>query len=129
MQPPKVHFFCIDITGAYPQYLSMGKEEMQTFVNNHDWVFAKTYAAICPHEYIVKSKLDPSCQATFEEVVSFIREAGFEARYKGHPGIYYILDGHYYWIMDAPIKQTTILNRAKLIDYTLFDNSWVWKGK
>ena len=101
---------------------------MRAFVNNLDWAFAKTYASICPHEYIVKNKLDQGCQETFEEIVNFIREAGFEACYKGHPGKYYILDGHYYWTMGEPIGQTTIINRAKLIDYSLVENNWVWKG-
>jgi len=99
------------------------------FVNSLEWTFAKTYAEICPHEYIVKNNLDPGCQARFEKVVGFIREAGFEACYNGHPGKYYILDGHYYWTMGTPIGQTTIINRAKLIDYSLVENSWVWKGK
>jgi len=102
---------------------------LQEFVNNLAWTFAKTYADICPHEYIVKDKLDPVCQALFEEVVGFIREAGFEAQYKGRPGKYYILDGHYYWTMGEPIGQTTIINRAKLADYNLVENNWVWKGK
>ena len=107
----------------------MIKDELRIFIDSLDWKFAITYADICPHEYIVKSKLDPGCQVIFEEVVNFIREAGFEAHYKGHSGIYYILDGHYYWTMGEPIGQTTIINRAKLIDYTLVENSWVWKGK
>ena len=107
----------------------MNKEEMRTFVNNLDWIFAKTYADVCPHEYIVKNKLNPGYQARFEEVVNFIREAGFEASYEGHPGKYYILDEHYYWTMGELIGQTTIINRAKLSDYSLVENSWIWKGK
>jgi hypothetical protein len=106
----------------------MNKEEMRAFVNNLDWTYAKTYAGICPHEYIVKNKLDQGGQAKFEEIVSFIREAGFEACYKSHTNKYYILDGHYYWTMGEPIGQTTIINRAKSVDYCLVKNNWVWKG-
>ena len=102
---------------------------MRVFVNNLDWTFAKTYADVCPHEYIAKNKLDPVSQVRFTEVVSFIKEAGFEVSYEGHPGKYYIFDKNYYWTMGEPFELTTILNRAKLIDYTLVDKNWIWKGK
>jgi hypothetical protein len=101
----------------------MNKDELRIFVDSLDWKFAKAYADISPHDYIVKSKLDPGCQVILEEVVNFIREAGFEARYKGHPGKYYILNGHYYGTMGEPIGQTTIINRAKLIDYSLVESN------
>jgi len=72
---------------------------------------------------------DPELQISYEKVVCFIRTAGFEAYYKDHPGKYYILDENYYWTMGEPIRQTTIINRAKLADYNLVENNWDWKGK
>ncbi len=55
----------------------------------------------------------------FEQIVAFIRENGFVAFYgrKG-PNRYYTVDDYYYWTMGAPIEETTILNRAKLSDYS-----------
>jgi hypothetical protein len=31
--------------------------------------------------------------------------------------------------MGAPADETTVLNRAKLSDYQLIDNAWVWNGE
>jgi hypothetical protein len=126
---PEIPSISIDNQENYHQNANVNKEQMQMFVNDLDWMFAITYANICPHEYIDKNKLDSCLQVTFEEIVNFIREVGFEVCYDSHLGKYYILDGHYYWTMGAPIRQTTIINRAKLCDYNLVENSWVWKGK
>ncbi len=90
----------------------------QQFIARNTWTFAKTYAAFCPHEYIVKDRLSKEEKAVFEEIVSFIRENGFEAVYGNlGPNQYYTVDDYYYWTMGAPIEQTTILNRAKHSDY------------
>lgn len=93
--------------------------DFQQFIAWHKWTFAKTYAAFCPHEYVVKDRLTEEEKRIFEQIVVFIRENGFTAVYgrKG-PNHYYTVDEHYYWTMGAPIEETTILNRAKLSDYT-----------
>ena len=107
----------------------MDDEQMKRFVSQFDWIFAKTYAEICPHEYIVKTKIDNSYWKDFEAVVEYIRHAGFEASYNQRIGKYYVLDVNYYWIMGDPISDTIILNRAKLSDYHLEGNHWIWKPK
>jgi hypothetical protein len=76
----------------------------------------------------VKDKIEQDQRSNFALVVSFIREKGFSAKYKGRSGEYYILDDHYYWTMGAPVEETAVLNRAKLSDYSLIDNAWVWNG-
>ena len=108
---------------------SINDEQMRTFINQFEWIFAKTFARICPHEYIVKTKMDRTFWDTFENVVEHIRTAGFEAKYDARTGMYYILDDYYYWTMGEPISETTILNRAKISDYDLIENTWVWKNK
>ena len=97
----------------------MTRLEFQKFVARNRWISAKTYAAFCPHEYVVKDHLPDDEQRTFEQIVSFIRGKGFIAIYgrKG-PNRYYAVDDYYYWTMGAPIEETTILNRAKLSDYS-----------
>jgi len=30
---------------------------------------------------------------------------------------------------DEPLKDTIIINRSKLSDYSLIDNTWVWNGE
>jgi len=102
---------------------------MRDFINKFKWTYAKTYAQICPHEYIVKDKIEQEYWDSFAKVVSYIREEGFTANYKNRSGKYYILDEHYYWTMGEPVEETTIINRAKLTDYQLIDNAWVWNGE
>ena len=88
------------------------------FIMRNKWIFAKTYAAFCPHEYIVKERLPAEEQALFEQIVTFIREQGFVAIYgRLGPNRYYAVDDYYYWTMGEPVKETNILNRAKLSDY------------
>jgi hypothetical protein len=36
----------------------MNDGTIKNFINKHSWTFARTYADICPHENIVKGKLD-----------------------------------------------------------------------
>ncbi len=102
---------------------------IRDFINQFKWTYAKTYAKICPHEYIVKDRIDQDQRSNFALVVSYIREKGFTANYKSRSGEYYILDDHYYWTMGAPVEETTVLNRAKLSDYSLINNAWVWNGE
>ena len=33
-------------------------EKLKTFIANQDWIFAKTYTATGPHEYIVQERVD-----------------------------------------------------------------------
>lgn len=107
----------------------MNNVEMRLFINCSRWIFAKTYADVCPHEYVVKANLDGFSRIAFEAVVQFIRDEGFEALYEARMGKYYILDDYYYWSMGAPIEKTTVLNRARLSDYVLVNEEWVFKGK
>ncbi len=88
------------------------------FIARNTWIFAKTYAAFCPHEYIVKDHLPEEEKVAFEQIVSFIREKGFDAVFGNlGPNQYYTVDDYYYWTMGAPVEQTIILNRAKHSDY------------
>ena len=107
----------------------MDDVQMEEFVNSFDWIFAKTYAKKAPHEYIVKTNIsDSDLLRKFDEVVTYIREVGFDAYYFKRRGKYYILGDYYYWTMGAPVNETTILNRAKLSDYKLINGQWWWKG-
>lgn len=97
----------------------MTHEEFQNFINRNKWTFAKTYAAFCPHEYVVKDRLTEEEKLIFEQIVVFIREQGFIASYgRKDPNRYYTVGEYYYWTMGAPIVETIILNRAKLEDYS-----------
>ena len=118
-----------EITGNVSKGVIMNEILMRNFINQFNWTYTKTYAEICPHEYIVKDKIGDEFWESFTEVVRYIRGKGFIAKYKDRSGEYYILDDHYYWTMGEPIEETTVLNRANLSDYKLIDNSWVWNGE
>lgn len=80
-------------------------------INGASFQPAKSMPGI-PHEYSVrKNWKDPKL---FEEVVTFIRENGYEERFYSRVYIYYNYQGHKYWTMGSPLAQTIILNRAKL---------------
>ncbi len=96
----------------------MTHSAFKQFILRNTWIFAKTYAAFCPHEYVVKERLPVEEHAVFEQIVTFIREQGFIASYgRLGPNRYYTVDDYYYWTMGEPVKDTNILNRAKLVDY------------
>lgn len=105
----------------------MEQMEMKQFVERYPWTFAKTYADRAPHEYYVKSELDPKGQEDFERFVIFIRENGFKAGFWGKIHIYYKLDGRYYWTMGDPIEETYILNRCDATEYIVENGEMRWK--
>ena len=100
----------------------MTHTEFQQFIDRNTWTFAKTYAAFCPHEYVVKGRLAESDRAVFEQIVAFIRENGFTAVYgRLGPNRYYTVGEHYYWTMGDPVEKTIILNRARHADYKFIE--------
>ncbi len=88
----------------------MTEEEFAAFVQGAPWRFAATMPHI-PHEYTLRRQHDP---ARFEAAVRFIREHGYQARWRRTTHTYYELDGWKYWTMGAPVEQTVVLNRAAL---------------
>ena len=96
----------------------MTHDEFRSFILQHHWIFAKTYAAFCPHEYLVKERLPKTEHEVFTEVARLILQDGFTASYgRLGPNQYYIVDDWYYWIMDKSAADATLINRARLCDY------------
>ena len=96
----------------------MNHDIFRDFIKRHQWTFAKTYAAFCPHEYIAMKKLPGEEWHLFPEIAHFIRGKGFVAEY-GRLGSnwYYIVDDYYYWTLDKNVEDTDLINRAKLTDF------------
>lgn len=104
----------------------MNDIEFRDFINRHEWTFAKTYAAFCPHEYIVMRKLPGAEWHLFPEIACFIRKKGFIAEYgRLGPNWYYIVDDYYYWTMDKNIEDTDLINRAKLSDFEFVETDGI----
>ncbi len=99
-------------------FIIMDQNDFRDFINRHEWTFAKTYAAFCPHEYIVMKKQPAEEWPLFPEIAQFIRDEGFMAEYgRLGPNWYYIVDEYYYWTMDKNVEETDLINRAKLSDF------------
>jgi len=105
------------------------ENDFKNFVSKFQWIFAKTYADKAPHEYIVLDKVGQQYQDEFIKIAQFISDKGFKAMYYTREGYYYQINENYYWTMDDNVNDTNLINRAKLSDYELIDNSWYWKGR
>ena len=96
----------------------MDHNEFREFINRHEWTFAKTYAAFCPHEYVVMNRLPREERPLFPQIAQLIRDEGFVAEYgRLGPNWYDIVDEYYYWTMDSKVEDTDLINRAKLTDF------------
>ena len=85
-------------------------DTLRSFINELNWVFAKTYAHTWPHEYVIRGKVDEN------KFVEFVRHI----RANGYLGKFYTIDITYlddsnmvYWTMGEPINKTTIINRCR----------------
>ena len=84
--------------------------ELEAFVNQQEWTFAKTYAATWPHEYIVRDRVDDNL---FIRLVQHIRTFGREESFYSKHFTYYHEAGSVYWTMGEPVAETTLVNRCK----------------
>ena len=92
---------------------------IREFIAKQRWIFAKTYAAFAPHEYIIKGK----CNATDDEFEAFARAIvnhGIRMFYYKNERKYLLIDGYFYWIMtDEVDEKTNIINRCMPEDYDI----------
>jgi integrase len=91
----------------------MAPEEITSFIDGHDWRFAKTMPHI-PHWHVVKERCrDPQ---EFERFVMHIRRHGYRAKFGSRYYTYldWPVDGvvHQFWTMGEPLDRTIIINRA-----------------
>lgn len=84
--------------------------DVRGLIDSTPWVFAKTYAATWPHEYIVRNRVD---EDLFVRLVTHIRTHGYEGRFYRKKIIYFDEGDKVYWTMGAPLADTTIVNRCR----------------
>lgn len=83
------------------------------------WRFAATMPQ-WPHEYTVRD-WRPDLVDLFEDFAALIRRAGVVKPWPANAvtpryhHTYLAVDGWEYWTMGAPIPQTTVINRARLV--------------
>ena len=71
----------------------------------------------------VKLYLDEQGKKDFVWFVEYIRDNGFDCKFADKMHTYYEFENHYYWTMGEPIEDTIILNRCRVEDYTIKDES------
>ena len=82
---------------------------LKSFIDDQDWIFAKTYAKTWPHEYIVRDQVD---ETLFVALVEHIRANGYVGKFYKMDITYFDEDGIVYWTMGDPIETETIINRC-----------------
>ncbi len=77
-------------------------KELQLFIINSKWIFAKTYAETWPHEYIVQEQVD---KVLFDKLSDYIDSNGSPDYFYQKQMIYLEYDGHVYWHMENIINR------------------------
>ncbi len=101
-------------------------EAIRKVIIDHRWIFAKTYAAFCPHEYTLRKEWE--YDADYRMLVRFIWMYGLEAFYgrKTKPNKYWFdhENGWYYFVFPEDTdndgnatEEACLINRAKITDF------------
>ena len=101
-------------------------EAVRRAVAGHKWIFAKTYAAFCPHEYTLRKDWENDDEYRF--LVNFIWRYGLEAYYgkKTVPNRYWFdhENGYYYFVFpdDTDEKgnatdKMILINRGRICEF------------
>ena len=85
-------------------------DKLRKFIDESTWIFAKIYAAIWPHEYIVREKVD---ETLFVELSKHIRSHGYAGKFYKMDLIYFDHANKVYWTMGDMVSETTIINRCE----------------
>ena len=97
-------------------------DHARTYIARVRWQFAKTMP-LWPHEYTVR-EWRPELEADFLAFAALIRADGVvkpwppEAVVPRYRHTYLEIGGWDYWTMGAPIPETTVINRARLLQPT-----------
>ena len=76
--------------------------KLKTFIEEQDWIFAKTYAKTWPHEYIVQERVDSEI---FLELANHIDQFGYEDYFYKIKQTYFDYNGYTYWHMENIINR------------------------
>ena len=86
-------------------------DEVHDILEENKWVFAKTMPET-PHFYTLRRTW--SDEKKFESIVEYIREHGVKEKFEGKEYTYLHLGDFKYWTMGEAVKDTILINRAKI---------------
>lgn len=78
------------------------KKDLEIFINNSNWIFAKTYAQTWPHEYIVQENVD---MKMFLELANYIDSNGYKNFFYTKEMIFFDFNKYTYWHMENIINR------------------------
>jgi hypothetical protein len=90
----------------------MTDEEIQDFIHNSSWKFAKTMAKT-PHWYTLRKYARD--EAMFERFVLHIRGHGYKQKFGKTWYTYFNVGNWQYWTLGCPLEQTILINRAQIV--------------
>jgi hypothetical protein len=77
-------------------------DNLKSFIENSNWIFAKTYAKTWPHEYIIQNKVN---NELYLELANHIDQFGHENYFYKMKQIYFEYNGYTYWHMGNIINR------------------------
>lgn len=85
-------------------------KNIESFIENTKWIFAKTYAKTWPHEYTLLKDTDK--KEIFLEFVKLINTNGYKEMFYKREMTYYKHKDMVYWTMDESIEKIDLINRV-----------------
>lgn len=92
----------------------MKDEEVKNWLENQQWIYAKTWADTYPHEYIVKDYLGTPERKQFPSIVEHIQENGNPSLFLRKEYTYFYAGAYKYWTVGNEKTKTKIINREKI---------------
>ena len=84
--------------------------EIQQFIDNNEWIFAKTYAKTKPHEYCLFNRsLD---REEYNRFVAHMKQNLVKERFFSTHFNYFYFGEYKYWTMEKVGEQPILINRA-----------------
>jgi hypothetical protein len=77
-------------------------KKFKKFIEEQNWIFAKTYAETWPHEYIVQQSIDNNL---FLALANHIDKFGYQDNFYEMKLIYFNYNGFTYWHMENIINR------------------------
>ena len=89
-------------------------KKARKFIDNVEWVWAKSYQDTYPHYYTTRELVNDD--KLFEEFLWYMRDKGIAKNFWSRQHIYCEIDGYEYWEMGRPIPSVQVINKAIIND-------------